>query len=172
MGTFEILFFILVAATILILCKCKKKAILTTVTVIGVMWLLGVSAYVYAGGSARRLLHGTASRITKIVIEVQGVVDSTYGAVETVEIASESDVAAFFDALKLKLNSVFWVPYCACHGNPHVHLHDTNGPFAKITFHHGKSIRCSLWSGNVDIKNDMIPKLKHYFQTRGVELAE
>ncbi len=170
MGTLEILFLILIAATIMVLYKCKKKAFLATVTVIGIVWLLGVSAYVYAAGSARRLLHGAASRTTKIVIEVQGVVDNK--EVETVEITSESEVAAFFDALKLKLNSVFTAPACACQGNPHVHLHDTNGPFAKITIHHGKSIRCSLWSGNVDIRNDMIPKLKHYFESRGVELEE
>jgi len=117
-------------------------------------------------------LHGAASRTTKIVIEVQGVANNTIEAVETVEITSESEVAAFFDALQLKLNSVFMVKSCACRGNPHIHLHDTNGPFAKITIHHGKSIRCSLWSGNVDIQNDMIPKLKRYFESRGVELEE
>jgi len=90
---------------------CNKKAFLATVAVIGVVWLVGVSAYVYSAGSARR-------------------------------------------------------------GNPHVYLHDVNGPFAKITIHHGKSIRCSLWSGNVDIQNDMIPKIKRYFESRGVELEE
>ena len=167
MGTLVILFSMLVAATIVVHCKCKKKAILVTV-----VWLLGVSAYVYASGSARRLLNGAASRTTKIVIEVQGIVDNSSEAVEPVEIASESEVAAFFDALKLKRNSVFIAMACECLGNPHIHLHDTNGPFAKITIHHGKSIRCSLWSGNVDIQNGMIPKLKRYFESRGVELEE
>jgi hypothetical protein len=155
-----------VLATIVVICKCNKKAFLATVAVIGVVWLVGVSAYVYSAGSARRILNGAASRITKIVIEVQGRVDNTLGVVETVEIT------AFFDALKLKLNSVFMVLSCACRGNPHVYLHDVNGPFAKITIHHGKSIRCSLWSGNVDIQNDMIPKIKCYFEFRGVELEE
>jgi hypothetical protein len=172
MGTLYIPFAMLILATIVVLCKCNKKAFMATVTVIGIVWLVGLSAYVYASGSARRLLNRAASRTTKIVIEVQGRVDNTLGVVETVEITSESEIAAFFDALKLKLNSVFMVKSCACRGNPQIHLHDTNGPFVKITIHHGKSIRCSLWSGNVDIQNDMIPKLKHYFKSRGVELAE
>jgi hypothetical protein len=145
----------------------RKKAIWAAV--LGVC-LLGALAYAYAAGSARRSLRRAASRTTKLVVEVQGVEGNTVKTVRTIEVSSEEDVAAFFGVLRLENNRVFSYWHCACLGNPHICLHDADGPFAKISIHHGKSIRCDLWPGNVNIRKDMIPKVEQYFESRGVKL--
>ncbi len=158
----NMLLLLLAVVAIVVLCRRKKTG---WATLLGV-FVLAVSAYIYAGGSAERSLRGAALRTTKIVIE------DILEEVETVEVSSKEDVAAFFDVLRLERNSIFLHTECKCLGNPHIHLHDANGPFVTISIHHEKSTRCSWWSGNVDIREDMIAKVKQYFESLGVDLSE
>jgi hypothetical protein len=164
----EILLLLLAVVAIVVLCRRKKTV---WAIVLGVC-VLGVSAYIFEAGSAQRSLREAASRTTKVVIEIRVVID-TVGAVETIEVSSKEDVAAFFDVLRLERSSVLFRRVCECSGNPHIQLHDANGPFAKISIHHhGEFIRCSWCSGNINIREDMIPKVKQYFESLGVELEK
>lgn len=139
--------------------------------------LLGIGAYTYAALSAHRKIQQVKKCTVKAVVEVQGVVDTgtkkTIGITKTIEITSKEDIAALFDVLKLERNPVFLSRGCECTGNPHIKLYDTKGCFATITIHHGKSIRCTLWkSCNVNIRKEVIPKFKDYFNSIGVDVDD
>jgi hypothetical protein len=170
MGTFHILLFILVVATLLIVTCCKNKKVIALILS---LWVLGVAEYVHAGSSARRAMHKAKSRTTKAVIEVQGWVEDRVGTVERIEFTSKDDIASLFEVLQLRRNPVFRRRYCACMGNPHIQLYDPDGHVATITIHHGRSIRCTLWpSCNVDIRRDVAPKLKDCLSSHGIEVGD
>jgi len=156
--------------SIAILCRCRKRAV--RAAIVG-LWVLGISLCVVGMGSQQRRLDRAATRTTKIVIEVRGFADGAMQAVKTIEVSSPDEIETFFETLRLKRRKPgFAVRSCACRGNPHVHLQDADGPFVKITIHHAESVRSNLWSGNIDIRAEMIPRFKQYFETHGVTLEE
>lgn len=161
---------ILAVVSLLIATRCKKKKVIVALVL---LWAFGIASYVHATYRAQLAMAKARSRTTKAVIAVRGRVGGGLGTVQEVELTSQVEIRSLFDVLKLQHSPVFARVSCACRGNPHIQLYDTKGQFATITIHHGKSIRCTLWpSCNVDIREDMIPRLKDYMSSLGVELVD
>jgi len=157
----------LILIAIMVKFKCRKN---TIVAVVAAFLLLLVGAVVHASGHARRIMRDLESRTTRAVIEEPSVTESNAETTKLTELAS-AEVSTFFELLKLKRNSIFNNRSCECEGNPHVQLFDEEGPIARLSVHHGgSSLRCALWSGNVDLEDDIIPKIKEYFESLGVNL--
>lgn len=160
----------LAVGTLVIVARCRKKAV---ILVLAILWAGGIGSYVRASYEARRAMVAAEKRTTKAVIEVQGRVDEGWGVAQTVELTEKGDLASLFDGLRLERNGVGVKSACACLGNPHIQLHDAEGQFATITIHHGRMVRCTLWSTcNVDIQRDAVPKLRAFLGSLGVELND
>jgi hypothetical protein len=43
--------------------------------------------------------------------------------------------------------------HCMCIGSPALYLYARSGEVVQLTNHHGRSVRCSLWSSDVRISN-------------------
>ena len=166
----EITLLVLVVGTLWIAARWRKKLVTGVLTL---LWAVGIASYVYGSYEGQLAMHKAARRTTKAVVEVRSRVGDSIGVVQTAELTSKADLASLFDGLRLERNGVWTKRACACRGNPSVHLYDTTGQFATITIHHGKSIRCTLWSTcNVDIRQDALPKLKAFMESLGVELGD
>lgn len=166
----EITLLILVVGTLWIAARWRKTLV---IGVLALLWAVGIASYVYGSYEGQLAMHKAARRTTKAVVQVRGRVGDDIGVAQTVELTSKADLASLFDGLRLERNGVWARRSCACRGNPSIHLHDAEGQFATITIHHGKSIRCTLWSTcNVDIQQDAVPKLRAFLGSLGVELND
>lgn len=56
--------------------------------------------------------------------------------------------------------------HCMCLGSPALYLYERSGEFVELTNHHGLSVRCSLWSSDVRVRNT--EKWVSWFDHRGM----
>jgi hypothetical protein len=56
--------------------------------------------------------------------------------------------------------------HCMCIGSPAVYLHVWGGPVVELTNHHGRTVRCSLWTSDVRVAD--IQKWVSWFSRRGI----
>jgi hypothetical protein len=56
--------------------------------------------------------------------------------------------------------------HCMCIGSPAVYLYERGGNFVELTNHHGLSVRCSLWTSDVRVRDT--EKWLSWFDRRGL----
>ncbi len=74
------------------------------------------------------------------------------------------DIKEFVEALTIKMPAE---PFdCMCHGSPQILIYKNDNLVIEITNHHGVSLRCSLWEGNIPILD--IEKWLKWFDERKI----
>jgi hypothetical protein len=91
------------------------------------------------------------------------------------ESSNKGDLESFSKSLILiKPNPDTWF-HCMCSGSPVVHFYKGTNETVHLSNHHGKSIRCSLWTSDVEIQNP--DEWSNWFDEHGIpsikqEIAE
>lgn len=79
---------------------------------------------------------------------------------------SPNDLKSFSESLQLtKTNPNEWF-HCMCIGSPAIYFYKNGKETIHLTNHHGKSIRCQLWSSDVKIAD--IEKWVNWFDNHGI----
>lgn len=76
------------------------------------------------------------------------------------------DLKTFSASLHLKKHSPFLSFRCMCDGTPVIYFYSGTNTTVHLSNHHGKSIRCSLWSSDVEIADN--DAWAQWFEDRGI----
>jgi hypothetical protein len=105
-------------------------------------------------------LYSILARAIRVVVK-----DSPMGDARTLfESTDKKDLEDLQRSLLLDTPSESF--HCMCLGSPALYLYDRGGEFVELTNHHGLSVRCSLWTSDVRVRDT--EKWLSWFDHRGM----
>src|SRR5262245_40089779 len=105
-------------------------------------------------------LHNILARALKLVVRRSTMAD----AATLFESTDKKDFDDLQKSLVLDLPGESF--HCMCYGSPAIYLYGPGGDIVELTNHHGRSVRCSLWTSDVLLKNN--EKWLSWFDRRGM----
>lgn len=107
-----------------------------------------------------RQLAGLIGQVDRIVATARPFTNSTV----LFESTDPQDISAFGAASEVTPAPQGW--FCMCTGSPAVVLYRRDEQLATISNHHGRSMRCSLWSSDAELRDS--EKWIQWFDSRGM----
>lgn len=143
-----------------------KRAIKIILAALGSIILYFVLYAVIPSSPRTSQLYNLIAESDSMVIKDFQVISNKLASTVIFRSTDPQDLKTFSDSLRLKKQSPFMWFHCMCSGSPTIHFYSGTNETVHLSNHHGKSIRCSLWSSDVKIADN--DKWAQWFEDHGI----